>query len=456
MESRSLELRRLPAVHELAAAMPEDALPGPVRTQLARSVLSVAREAVQAGAECPEWDELLAALEREAARWRLKRLAPVINATGVIIHTNLGRAPLGVAAVAAVSEVAGGYSNLEFDLESGRRGRRESHCVELLRSLTGAEDALVVNNNAAAVLLALAALAAGREVVVSRGEMIEIGGSFRIPEVIVQSGCRLREVGATNRTRIDDYRRAVGEETAAILKAHPSNYRIVGFTEAPSREELARLARERGVYFIEDLGSGVLIDTTRYGLAREPAIADVSAAGADIVTCSGDKLLGGPQAGIILGRKEAVAACRSHPLARAVRADKLAIAALQATLECYLEGGEEALPIWRMIALPYSKLEARVEALIGSLSGLPARIRMERGESTVGGGSLPGETLPTALCVVEPETMSVSELAARMRRRRIVGRVASDAYHLDLRTVDEKDDPLIAEALRECLTGRGR
>ncbi|MFS8665825.1 MAG: L-seryl-tRNA(Sec) selenium transferase, partial [Limnochordales bacterium] len=347
-------LRRLPAVDQLlkapAVAAAAQRLPRPLVVDAVRAAVAEARQRILAGAPPPDGPALAQRAAAHVHALRRRLLTPVINATGVVLHTNLGRAPLSRASIAAMEAVAAGYSNLEYEIETGRRGSRHVHGEALLTRLTGAEAAMVVNNNAAAVLLVLSALAHGREVIISRGEMIEIGGAFRIPEVMAQSGCLLREVGTTNRTHRRDYEQAIGPQTAAILKVHPSNYRVVGFTASVSTRELAALARRHGLLLIEDLGSGVLLPTEGYGLAHEPTVQETVAAGADLVTFSGDKLLGGPQAGIIVGRRDLVERCRRHPLARAVRVDKLTLAALQATLQHYLDGTVEEIPVYRMLA----------------------------------------------------------------------------------------------------------
>lgn len=465
-------LRALPAVDEL---MRSDAVAEAMRGLPSALAARAVREAVddvrrRLSADPAEWsaatdDPALAVrnmAEAEALRrieaLRRSLLGRVVNATGVVLHTNLGRAPLSPRALQAAADAAAGYSNLEFDVPSGRRGLRDLHGETLLTALTGAEAALVVNNNAGAVLLVLSALARGREVVLSRGEMIEIGGSFRIPEVMEQSGCLLREVGTTNRTHLRDYEGAIGDETGAILKVHPSNYRVVGFTAGVDASRLAPLARRYGVPLIEDLGSGVLVDTGAYGLAREPTVQSRIAAGIDVVTFSGDKLLGGPQAGIIVGRKQFVEACRRHPLARALRVDKMTLAALQATLLDYLNGEHESIPLYEMLAAPVESLRRRAEAIRerveGKSTGMGIGIDIVDTESTVGGGSLPGETMPSIALALRPkaETGPASgpnALAAALRRHRppVVGRVEGDAVLLDLRTVAAAEDGEVAAAL---------
>jgi L-seryl-tRNA(Ser) seleniumtransferase len=406
--------------------------------------------------------EIAAAVARRAEALARPSLRRVINATGVVLHTNLGRAPLPEAAVSAVAAVARGYSNLEYDLEQGERGSRHVHAAALLRRLTGAADALVVNNNAAAVLLVLAAVAAGREVVVSRGELVEIGGSFRIPDVMAQSGARLREVGTTNRTHAADYRAAIGPETAALLKAHPSNYRVVGFTAEVGLAELAAIARDAGLPLLYDLGSGTLLDLRPFGLAGEPTVAEALAQGADIVTFSGDKLLGGPQAGVICGRADLVARCRRHPLARAVRPDKLTLAALEATLRLYLdpERARTEVPVLAMLArTPQELAEAAAElaARLARACGATAAVEVAADASRAGGGSLPLAELPTHVVRLRPTPAAAvadaAALAARLRAGTppVVARIQDDALLLDPRTLRPGEADELAAAVAAAL-----
>jgi|SRR5579875_478236 len=441
-------LRALPSVdrllrHPLLSALP----PTPLRVEAARQALEAARAAIQAGAAPPSAEALAREVLARYAALDQPSLRPVINATGVIIHTNLGRAPLSDEALAAMRAVAEGYSNLEYDLDAGARGSRLAHLDHLLRRVTGAEAGMAVNNNASAILLMLTALCAGREVIVSRGQAVEIGGGFRIPDVLRQSGATLVEVGTTNRTRIEDFAAAITERTAALLRVHASNFRIVGFTAFPRLEELAELARARGVLLLDDLGSGCLFDTTRFGLAPEPRVQDSIRAGVDVAAFSGDKLLGGPQAGLLVGRAAAIARLRAHPLARAVRMDKLSIAALEATLRHYARGEEfTAVPVLRMIAAPVDELAARAEAWRAACP-LPAEV--VAAESAVGGGSLPGETLPTralAVRVAQPDTA-----AAILRRKTppVIARVEDGRLLLDPRTVLPREDSLVAAALQQ-------
>ena len=383
-------------------------------------------------------------------------LRPVINATGVIINTNLGRAPLSAEALQAVQEIAHGYANLEYDLDAGKRGTRHSHIQDLLCELTGAEAALVTNNNASAVLLGLITLAQGREVVISRGQLVEIGGGFRIPDVMRQSGCQLVEVGTTNRTRIQDYAAAITEQTALLLSVHPSNFLITGFTESTPLHELTQLAHKRGLLVMEDLGSGCLLPSERYGLAHEPTPQESIAAGSDIVCFSGDKLLGGPQSGIMVGKAEVIARLEKHPLMRAIRIDKMTLAALEATLRHYQRGQTEThIPVWRMITMPIEHITRRATAWLTHLHAHGITAHLQDGQSTIGGGSLPGETQATTLLALDAATLplSVNELAQRLRQygTPIVGRISRDALLLDPRTVLEEQDDIVQQALTEIL-----
>jgi L-seryl-tRNA(Ser) seleniumtransferase len=372
----------------------------------------------------------------------------VINATGVIIHTNLGRALLSPAARAAMDQAARSYSNLEYDLEAGQRGSRYVHAEEFLCRLTGAEAALVVNNNAGAVLLILSALARGREVIISRGQLVEIGGGFRIPDVMKQGGALLIEVGTTNRTHLRDYEAAITDQTAMLLRAHRSNFRMTGFVAEPTLAEMADLAHSRGLLLGDDLGSGTLLDTADYGLSHEPTIQESLAAEADIVSCSGDKLLGGPQAGIILGRADLIAQLRRFPLTRALRVDKTTLAGLQATLLHYIKGEAiKEVPVWCMIAAPLEALAARAEAWAGRLAAAGLQPEVIEGRSAVGGGSLPGETLPTWLVTLrEP---SPEQLIRSFRRASppVIARIEDGRLVLDPRTVQPEEEETLLEVV---------
>ncbi|HEX7779649.1 MAG TPA: L-seryl-tRNA(Sec) selenium transferase, partial [Vicinamibacterales bacterium] len=429
------------------------------------SVTAAARQAAdELRAEIKNRGAHAPASEDDAAGWIERRtieilaarlapsLRPVINATGVIVHTNLGRAPLATEAISRASRIAAGYSNLEYDLTLGDRGHRHVHAERLFRDLTGAEAALVANNNAAATLIVLAALANGREVLVSRGELVEIGGGFRVPEVLAQSGAVLREIGTTNRTRTSDYAAAIGDRTALILRVHPSNFRIEGFTERPALADLSALARQFNLPLFEDLGSGWLGTSEPIEALRdEPTIASSLEAGADLVAFSGDKLLGGPQAGIVLGRRELIDRVRRHPLMRAVRADKLTYAALEATLALWAEAPSRTrIPVVRMLTTSASEIEARARRLMDQLAGLSgSRTEIIDGFSTTGGGSAPGSTLPTKLIAISVDGISASEFDARLRRGDppVVARIHDDRVVLDLRTVQENEDATLVEAL---------
>jgi L-seryl-tRNA(Ser) seleniumtransferase len=421
-----------------------------------RGILSGLRERLEAGEPVDGSAALPALALQLRAALAARALVPVINATGVVLHTNLGRAPLAPAAVAAVGAVARGYSNLEFDLGTGERGSRIAHVEPVLRRLTGAEAALVANNGAAAVLLALTALARGGEVLVSRGELVEIGGGFRIPEVIAQSGARLVEVGTTNRTRLADYERALGPQTRVILKTHPSNYRILGFTEAVPRESLAGLAHARGLALVEDLGSGALVDMARFGLPAEPTVQDCVRDGADVVCFSGDKLLGGPQAGIAVGRERWIEPLRRHPLMRALRSDKLTLAALGATLALY-EGPSAVhgeVPVLRMLGAPLEQVRRRARRAKRALARVPGLwCEVSEEDSVPGGGALPLATLPTAVLRLRAQAMSCQSLAdaCLAQRPAVVGRLRDDAWLLDLRTVEDSDVRPMAASVRRAL-----
>lgn len=456
-------LRALPSVDQLRQTLEvwlresDNALPTSAALVTAvRAAIDRARAAILSGMPAPTRPELLADAATVLHHQAQPRLRPVINAAGAILNTNLGRAPLSHQAIQRIVEVASGYSNLELDLDTGERGSRQSHTRDLLRSLTGAEDALVVNNNAAATLLTLAALAAGREVIVSRGELVEIGGGFRVPDILAQSGARLVEVGATNRVRLADYASAITPDTALILSVHPSNFRIIGFTQAPTVGELTALAHERDLPLVRDLGSGAMLDTARWGLAHEDSIADAVRAGVDVTCFSGDKLLGGPQAGVIIGKRALLARIERHPLMRAMRCDKLTLAGLEVTLQAYQDGAAESeLPIWRAIATSLDSLRARAERWVAALGDNGIEADVIEGETTIGGGSLPGETLPTILCAI-PAVPGGSgadpALLARHLRQgdpAVVARVARDQALFDPRTVaPEQDDALLAAITR--------
>ncbi len=446
-------LRDLPSVDRLLQQAGDllDAYGRPMTTDAIRLVLEQTREDFDPSVSLPGENTLL---EQAAARlkiWTAPTLQPVINATGVIIHTNLGRAPLSGAAVEAMRAVTEGYSNLEFDLARGSRGSRYTHAEDLIRRITGAEAALVVNNNAAAVLLVLRALANRRRVLISRTQLIEIGGGFRIPDIMKQSGALLVEIGATNRVHLQDYAQAIADmPIALVLSAHRSNFQLVGFTAEPDRAALAALAAEHSLPYVEDLGSGTFLDTARFGLAHEPTVQESLQDGVDLVTFSGDKLLGGPQAGIIAGRAHLVARLKKNPLARALRADKSTYAGLSATLLHYArDEALEKIPVWRMIAADRAGLQARVQSWARSLENTPleGQTALVEGESTVGGGSLPGQTLPTTLLGLEVSSTNRWLSALRNSDPPIVARAAEGRLLLDPRTVFPEQDRAVLDAL---------
>lgn len=417
-----------------------------------RRVLELLRARIACGAvKSFSLEQVEREIVEEAKRRAKFTLGAAVNATGVILHTNLGRSPLAREAIGHLVEVATHYSNLEYDLEAGRRGRRDAHTDPLLAELLGAERTLVVNNNAAAVFLTLNSLAEDGEVIVSRGELIEIGGSFRIPDICAKSGAKLREVGTTNRTRLPDYTGAITEHTRALLRVHPSNFCIVGFTERPPLAELVDLAHQRRLPLIEDLGSGCLLDLVPFGVAGEPVVGASLKAGVDVVTFSGDKLLGGPQAGLIIGRAEFLDPIRRNPLFRALRVDKLTIAALEATIRLYLSEEPDKIPGLRMIRLSAEQLKPRAATLATAIAARPGfSAVVEDGESVIGGGSTPGQSLQTKLVAVARRGVSPRELAASLRRNSppIVARLDSDRLLLDLRTVFEEQDEQIVEAFK--------
>lgn len=450
MPCAPMSFRSLPSVSALLAHPRLAGLPHAVAVRAAREALAEARARLVAGE--PAGEDVISDAVRRAAALRRRKLRRVINATGVVLHTNLGRAPLAPDAVQALLDVARGYSNTELDLESGQRGGRLDGIASLVAELTGAEAAIVVNNNAAAVLLALTALAAGREVVVSRGELVEIGGSFRVPDVIASGGARLVEVGTTNRTRAADYGRAITPETALLLRVHPSNFRMLGFVERPDRAELVALAHSRGLPVVDDLGSGALppaLNTAAAGFdwAEAEPVDQAIAAGVDLVCFSCDKLLGGPQAGVIAGRRELVDRLKKHPLYRALRVDKLVLAALEATLLLYREGRSDEIPARAMLNMSEAECQIRAERLAAQLPG--AVVEADLGYS--GGGALPAQGIPSrvvALRVPDP-----AGLARRLRQLDppVVARVARDALLLDPRTLLPGDEPLLVAALAKVL-----
>ena len=447
-----MSLRDLPSVDRLLNAGEAKELIAsygrPLTLQALRENLESARLDIQQGQDPPDEADLISGTRATLQGWLIPSLLPVINGTGVIIHTNLGRAPLSAPARRAVSEVAAGYSTLEYDLPRGVRGSRNVHIEHLLVRLTGAESALVVNNNAAAILLALTVLAHEKEVLVSRTQLIEIGGGFRIPQIMEQSGATLQEVGTTNRTHLRDFEEAVTDNTALILRVHHSNFKIVGFATEPSLEELIGVGRKHGLPVLDDLGSGSFLDTVQFGLGHEPMVQESVRAGARLITFSGDKLVGGPQAGILVGEKALIDRIRQHPMARAVRADKMCLAGLSATLNHYLmDEATDAIPVWMMIAASEDQLRRRAEGWMRQLGAgeiLPGR-------STVGGGSLPEETLPTSLLALD--IPHPNAFAGRLRKADppIVSRVENDRVMIDPRTVLPDQEGRLLSGLRAAL-----
>src|SRR5579872_681565 len=473
-DSRAELLRKIPSVDELLALPALGGLANRVGRELivdaARSVLERVREEIRLGLsmQAVERDALAAAIAANVALLLTPSLRPVINATGVILHTNLGRAPLAESAIEHIRKTAGQYTNLEYDIAAGARGRRDVHTGALLARLTGGETACVVNNNAAAVFLALASLARGGEVIVSRGELIEIGESFRIPDIMAESGALLREVGTTNRTSIADYEGAISERTRLLLRVHRSNFAIVGFTDRPTLDELADLSRRTRIPLYEDLGSGCLTDLGAQGVG-EPVVSASVKAGVDLVSFSGDKLMGGPQAGILAGRRDIIGRIRKHPLFRALRLDKLVIAALEATLLAYLRNDLNELPALRMIRAGAEEIGERAvkiaKELKPKLASAQAEIEITEGQSVIGGGSTPGEYLPTRLLRITSAKYSAAQLEARLRnsvpgqgemqnaeRVPVLARISEDHLVIDLRTVFPSQEAALIEALTGALT----
>ena len=438
--------RRVPSVDAVLRSAPSSA----DRKRLAAAVREVLADA-RAGSEILDAAAYAKLAQERIAKRDAPTLRPVLNATGVVLHTNLGRAPLSAAALEAIRD-ASGTASIEYDLERGARGERHGHAAGLIAEVTGAEDAVVVNNGAAAVLLALATLAAKREVIVARGELVEIGGGFRIPDVLARSGAKLVEVGTTNRTYVRDYANAITDKTGAILRVHASNFALRGFVARAASTDLASLARERGVAFIHDLGSGTLLDTSRFGLGREETVSEAIRDGADVVTFSGDKLLGGPQAGIAAGRASVIAKLRSHPLMRALRPDKLTIAALVATVAAYRDGtAVQTLPVWRLIAATPAQLGRRAKALAARLEAAGVAATVVETESTVGGGSLPEETQPSRGVALAAASAARAVGALRRADPPVIARIVDDRVVLDLRSVLPEDDERLARAVSSAL-----
>jgi len=468
MVTKQVLLRRLPAISTILEDPRIKELgkdyPHLLVSETASEVVQQLRQAVldAAGQELDDQDyglnDIITLVEEQVAQKTRPHLRRVVNATGIVLHTNLGRAVLAKEAVRAVTEVAGRYSNLELDIETGERGTRYSHVEDLLCRLTGAEAGLVVNNNAGAVLLVLSALAKGREVIVSRGQLVEIGGSFRIPDVMKQSGAVLVEVGATNKTHLRDYEEAVNEETAMLLKVHTSNYKIIGFAAQVSTHDLVKLGREKAIPVYDDLGSGVLIDFSRFGIAHEPTVRESVKAGVDIVTCSGDKLFGGPQGGIIVGRRELISRIKKHPLTRALRVDKFTLAAMEATLRLYIDEEKvvEKIPTLAMITMSRDELKQRAQRLAAGIkakAALNCEVDILEGYSQVGGGALPEENITTYLVSVNPLKLAVNQLEERLRSMEppVLARIQKDRLLLDSRTLLEGDIELISDYLSKIL-----
>jgi L-seryl-tRNA(Ser) seleniumtransferase len=452
--------RALPSVSQLLDSPPLKKLIQNVNHNVVadgvRSFLDNLRQQMTQAAEkieLPTSSELAEKIATWLQKERRPALRPVINGTGILLHTGLGRAPLAEAAIRAIEQTARGYSSLEIDLENGERGQRAEIVRRLLCELTGAEDAVVVNNNAAATMLALATVAAHKEVIVSRGQLVEIGGSYRLPEVMACAGCHLREVGTTNKTRLADYELAIGEQTGALLRVHPSNYEIVGFTESVSIQDLVQLGQRHSLPVIDDIGSGALLDFTRFGLADEPQAAHSIAAGADLVLFSGDKLVGGPQAGIIVGTRKWVQAVLKHPLMRAMRVDKMTLAGLHATLELHLkpEQAEQQIPLLAMLATPLANLELRAKKLAGLLTPLALlqNVAAIPEFSMLGGGSIPSQKIPTWCVSCEPAVGSLQQLASQLRQLEpaVMGRIHQGRFLLDLRTIPPRHDPELINLL---------
>jgi len=462
-------LRKIPKVDEILSR-PEitDLLkihPRPVVLEAIRKALNLFREDLLRREDPSSVQEFLFSFEhlyplfqREIDLQVQPRLRRIINATGVVIHTNLGRAPLHSSALEHMVDVARRYSNLEYDLHAGERGTRYSHVEKILCRLSGAESALVVNNNAAAVLLCLNTFAEGKEAIVSRGELVEIGGAFRIPDVMKRSGALLREVGTTNRTHLRDYQKAMGPETALLLKVHTSNFRVLGFTSEVSLEEMVELGRGKNVPVMNDLGSGCLVDLSRYGLEKEPTVQEAVKTGVDVVTFSGDKLLGGPQAGIIVGKKRFLDLLKANPLTRALRIDKLTLAALESTLVLYLDENRaiEEIPTLRMLTLDQGRLKRRGRRLLKRLAGgvdKEASLNLREDISHVGGGALPLQELPTMVLAIKPLHLSVNDLEKKLRSGAppVISRISRDELILDMRTIFDDEVPLVADGLRKAL-----
>lgn len=455
------EFRKLPSVDKLLSDQRikglQEKYPAELLTDIIRRELQHVRSNIAAGNPCPSFNEIVDSIYTKVSGLTIPSLRPLINATGVVLHTNLGRAPLSTEALMAIGEASRGYCNLEFDLDTGKRGSRNVHIESVLCELTGAEAALVVNNNASAILLALTALAKRKEVIVSRGQAVQIGGGFRIPDVMRQSGTKLVEVGTTNCTYIADYEQAISKGTAALMRIHSSNFRLMGFTSFVTLEEMVTLSQRYGLPVFDDIGSGCLIDTSQFGLDHEPMMQESIAAGVDLVFASGDKLMGGPQAGVIVGKKQLIDKLKKHPLLRAVRTDKVRLAGLAVTLIHYLKGEAMVkIPVWRMISMPLPEIEKRAERWAKALPGLA---KVVEGESMIGGGSLPGSTMPTRLVAIREQGKSkqrnVAQLLGEKLRTQelpVIGRISEATLLLDPRSVLPEDDEAVLRALQSAVS----
>ncbi|HEX7859805.1 MAG TPA: L-seryl-tRNA(Sec) selenium transferase [Verrucomicrobiae bacterium] len=449
-------LRGIPSVEKVLQALGAMDLPRPAVLAIIRRELVALRSAQ----EIPSFDNVVGAIRAAIENLRRARIQPVINGTGIVVHTNLGRSPLADSVIETLASIGANYNNLEFDLGSGSRGGRAAYLENNLALLCGAEAATVTNNCAAALVLMLRHFCSGKrkEVIISRGELVQIGGGFRIPEVLEASGARLREVGATNKTGVEDYRRAFTEKTGMILKVHRSNFFMGGFVESASTEELGNLAREHGIVFVEDLGSGAVLDTEKLAkIEHEPTAAEVLVRGVDLVCFSGDKLLGGPQAGIIAGNAKHVAALKKEPFFRALRCDKLILSALQTTVDLYLSGrAAEQVPTVTMLAMDLGALEDRARKIVEALTELPVKAEVARGQAQVGGGTLPQSTIESVVLTLHPKGIALAKFSDRMREAStpVIGYIAENRYRLDLRTIFPRQDAMLISAVREVLAGR--
>ena len=451
---KSRARRQIPAVTKVLDALSYYDLPRPMIVNVVRRELSQ----IRAKSEVPEFELIVSLIRRSLNELRASRLQPIINGTGIVIHTNFGRAPLAPDAIRALGEASSGYSNLEYDLATGERGRRGAYVENALALLCGAESAVVVNNCAAALVLIVHHFTRLKpEVVISRGEIVQIGGGFRIGEIIEATGAKLREVGATNKTTVSDYSRVIGRETGMILKVHRSNFFMSGFVRSPSTAEIAGIVRKRRIPFVEDLGSGAIVETEQFGIVEhEPTPSEALKDGADLVCFSGDKLFGGPQAGIIAGKRRFVAALKREPLFRALRCDKLCLAALQATVDLHLNQSAAGIPAIALLQVSEDELRIRAEAIVKRLEGVPAQITIGHSVVKVGGGTLPKSTISSVTVDIVPRNCSLADLAVRLRNSRppVIGHIANDRFKLDLRTIFPQQDDLVVDAIRTACSQR--